>query len=599
MRDQIANVLTAAIGAEHYTLSESCGDVVVDLAREHLLAAGTALKNAPETSYDFLSDVTAVDWNRRRDRFQIVYLLWSNKNHDRVRLRTLTDVKTPVPSVAGIWPAANWGERETFDMFGVMFDGHPDLRRMYMPQDFNHPDTGESLHPLRKDFPLLGIEGSMPLPQRDERLLGGIEYHLPLATEEYVTKKLDHPKILDALLSKDVEVDLSDNLENDMVLNLGPQHPATHGVLRVVMRLDGETVINAVPELGYLHRGYEKLAENATYHEFIPHTDRLDYISPVANNVAFALAVEKLAHLEAPPRAQYIRTMVAELARISSHLMATGATAMDVGAMTMLLWTFREREKLYDIFDRVCGVRFTTSFTRIGGVAQDLNPDAVPMIKKFIDELPTFIKAYEGLLHRNRIFIERMAGVGVLTAEKALSLGVTGPSLRGSGVARDLRRDAPYMVYNELDFDVITRTEGDCLARYLCRIDEMKESLKIVRQCLDKMPAGPIHAEDAKLVLPRKKEIYTKMEELIDDFMLINFGINPPVGDSYFAVDSAKGELGFYFVSNGSGYPYRMKIRSPSFYNLQSLAPLLRGGMLADTVAIIGSLDPIMGEADK
>jgi NADH-quinone oxidoreductase subunit D len=426
-----------------------------------------------------------------------------------------------------------------------------------------------------------------------------IDLNQPILTAEYKTVAQEHPKILEALLGDNTQVEITDPLESDMVLNLGPQHPATHGVLRVLLRLDGETVMNAVPELGYLHRGYEKIAENATYHEFIPHTDRLDYISPVANNVAYALAVEKLAHLEAPPRAQYIRTICSELARISSHLMATGATAMDVGAMTMLLWTFREREKLYDIFDRVTGVRFTTSFTRVGGVAQDLNDENAAMIRKFIDELHESITEFEKLLNRNRIFVDRMANVGVLSAADAIAMGITGPSLRASGVVRDLRRDAPYLVYKDIDFNVITRTEGDCLARYLARVDEMKESVKIIRQCLDKLPAGPIHAEDAKLVLPRKQVVYTKMEELIDDFMLINFGISPPPGDSYFAVDSAKGELGFYFVSDGSGYPYRMKIRSPSFGNLQALAPLMRGAMISDTVAIIGSLDPIMGEADK
>ena len=318
-----------------------------------------------------------------------------------------------------------------------------------------------------------------------------------------------------------------------------------------------------------MHRGYEKIAENATYHEFIPHTDRLDYISPVLNNVLYALAVEKLVHIEAPPRAQYIRTIVSELARISSHLMAVGSSAMDVGAMTMLLWTLRDREKLYDIFNDITGVRFTTSYTRIGGVAQDITPEGIAMIRTFIDELGTSIREFEKLLNGNRIFVDRMANIGVLFANDAIKLGVTGPNLRATGIPRDLRRDAPYLAYNELDFDVVTRHEGDCFARYLCRVDEMKESVKMVRQCLDKLPSGPIYTEDAKSILPRKQVIYTKMEELIDDFMLINFGVNPPEGDSYFAGEGSKGELGFYLVSDGSGYPYRLKIRSPSFCNLQ------------------------------
>lgn len=598
-RETISSVLAAALGAEQFILSESRGDLEVDLARDLIPAACLALRDSKETAFDMLVDVTAVDRMRRKDRFEVVYLLWSNVFHTRVLLRTLTDDKTPVPTVCDIWPAANWGEREVYDMFGITFSGHPDLRRMYMPEDYNHPITGEPLYPLRKDFPLMGIDGAMPLPKRNAALPDSMEYHIPMATEEYAARKIDHPKILDALLNTHVQVEMDDALENDMILNLGPQHPATHGVLRLVLRLDGETVVNSVPELGYLHRGYEKIAESSTYHEFIPHTDRLDYISPVANNVAYAMAVEKLAGLQVPPRAVYIRTMVCELARISSHLMATGATAMDVGAITMLLWTFREREKLYDIFNIVTGVRFTTSYTRIGGLAQDIESTGIAMIKKFITDLPTFITEYEKLLNRNRIFVERMSGTGVLERDFGVAMGVTGPSLRASGIARDLRRDAPYLAYADLDFDVITRTEGDSLARYLCRLDEMKESVKIIRQCIDRLPEGPIYAEDSKLVLPRKNEIYTKMEELIDDFMLINFGINPPKGDSYSAVDSAKGELGFYFVSNGGGYPYRMKIRSPSYYNLQALPSMLKGMMLSDTVAVIGSLDPIMGEADK
>ncbi len=597
LAEALRPLLDRACGDGVCAFSESCGDTVIDLPKEQLVGACTALKH--EGGFDMCIDVTAVDRNRRKNRFEVIYHLWSNTRHERVRLRATANLNEAVPSITGVYQSANWYERETWDMFGVPFHGHPDLRRMYMPEDFHHPDTGQPLHPLRKDFPTLGFPGSIPLPSRTPAPPEEFNVNLPIETTVYREKKLDHPRILDALLKSDVQVEITDPLEHDMVLNLGPQHPATHGVLRVVLRLDGETIVNAVPELGYLHRGYEKIAEGCTYHEFIPHTDRLDYISPVANNVAFALAVEKLARIEAPPRAQYIRTIVSELARISSHLMATGATAMDVGALTMLLWTFREREKLYDIFDVVCGARFTTSYSRIGGIAQDLDDTGIAMIRTFIDHLPVEIVEFEKLVNRNRIFVDRMSNTGVLDGALGVALGITGPSLRGSGVARDLRRDMPYLVYDKLDFNVVTRTEGDSLARYLCRVDEMKESLKIIRQCLDALPAGPVHADEAKFVLPRKKDVYTKMEELIDDFMLINFGISPPVGDSYFATESAKGELGFYLVSDGSGYPYRLKIRSPSMANLQALTPLLRNNMISDSVAVIGSLDPIMGEADK
>ncbi len=414
-----------------------------------------------------------------------------------------------------------------------------------------------------------------------------------------LTKDEVHPKIIEALLGADSDISVDDALENEMVLNMGPQHPATHGVLRVLLRLDGETVIASVPELGYLHRGYEKMAENMSYYEFIPHTDRLDYLSPMANNVAWVLAVEKLAGIEAPPRAQYIRMMIAEFARIASHLVAIGSLAMDVGALTVFLWTLREREKILDIWDILCGARFTNSYTRIGGVANDAQPEALAKAKWFIDQFDENLDECERLVNTNRIFIERLEGAGVISAEDAIDLGMTGPSLRGSGVEYDIRRNSPYLFYNDMDFKVVTYSEGDSLARYFVRADEARESAKIIRQILDKMPLGDVLLNQPKKVLPHKTEIYTKMEELIHDFMIVNFGINPPEGDIYHAIEGSKGELGFYLVSKGEGRPWRCKIRSPSMVNLQSLPHLIKGRMVSDVVAIIGSIDPIMGEADK
>lgn len=411
--------------------------------------------------------------------------------------------------------------------------------------------------------------------------------------------KARQDKIYNALMDGDTVIHFEDALENDMILNMGPQHPATHGVLRVLLRLDGENIMKCVPELGYLHRGYEKLAENVSYHEFMPHTDRLDYLSPMSNNTAIALAIENSLGIEAPPRAQWIRTLVSEMARVSSHLMAMGATCMDVGAMTILLWSFTEREKLYDCFELICGARFTTSYTRIGGVANDIDDETLAKIKKWADEFPAELKKMEGLVHRNRIFINRMAGIGVMDAQKATQLGCTGPVLRGSGIARDIRRDMPYLVYNELDFNVITYNEGDCWARYMVRIDEMRESVNMIQQILDKMPKGDTLANEPSKVLPKKNEVYTKMEELIQDFMLINFGASPEPGETYTAIEAPKGELGFFIVSDGTGHPWKMKIRSPSASNLQCLPYLIEGSMLSDVVACIGSIDPVMGEADK
>ena len=416
------------------------------------------------------------------------------------------------------------------------------------------------------------------------------------------TRTADEPvksKILAALEDQDTTVTIDDPLENTMILNMGPQHPATHGVLRLLLKLDGETVVAAVPDLGYLHRGYEKIAENSTYHEFIPHTDRLDYLSPLSNNVGYVLAVEKLIGVEVPVRARYIRVLACEMARIASHLVAVGSLAMDVGALTVLLWTFREREKLLDIYDVLCGARFTTSYTRIGGLQQDWTPQCTSMLTTFLDELGNDVAEVEKLLLTNRIFIDRCEGVGYVSREDVVALGLTGPLLRAAGVSRDLRRDNPYLVYPELDFNVVTATESDVLARFYVRLGEIRESAKILRQALQKMPSGPIHAHEPKRVLPHKEGTYTKMEELIHDFMLINLGIDPPVGEVYQGIESSKGEFGIYIVSDGTGHPWRMKIHSPSMVNISSIPKMLKGAMVSDIVAIIGGIDPVMGEADK
>ena len=318
---------------------------------------------------------------------------------------------------------------------------------------------------------------------------------------EKLTNNINDERLLNALLESTKDFEFDDALENELILNMGPQHPATHGVLRVLLRLDGEKVIGAMPELGYLHRGYEKMAENMSFIEFIPHTDRLDYTSTMCNNVAYALAVEKLLGVEIPKRAQYIRMLVAELSRIAGHLVAIGTFALDLGAVTMVEWTFREREYIQNIFDRVAGARFTTSFTRIGGVASDVDDTAIAMIREFLKGFDPALQEMAKLLHGNRIFIERLEGIGVLPKETAIAYGVTGPSLRASGVEYDIRRAKPYLQYNEMDFNVPTYTEGDCLSRYYIRGDEVKESVKIVNQILDKMPAGDIIANDPKKVL--------------------------------------------------------------------------------------------------
>jgi NADH-quinone oxidoreductase subunit D len=393
-----------------------------------------------------------------------------------------------------------------------------------------------------------------------------------------------------------------DPLDHRMVLNIGPQHPATHGVLRCAVELDGETIEKCVIDIGYLHRGLEKLAENKTYQEFMPYTDRMDYLSPYSNNVAWCLAVEKLASIDVPDRAQWIRMMMSELARISSHLIWMGVGLMDAGAISVFLWTFQLREDIYAIFDEVAGARLTVSHSRIGGIASDISETGITMIRDFAEKFPAILAGFEKLLNRNRIWIDRNRGIGVLTAEEVIDFGMTGANLRGSGVAHDIRRFEPYLKYEEVDFQIPIREEGDALARYFVRLDEMKEACKIIVQCLDKLPGlkGPIRNDDAKKAYPSKDEVYFSMEGLIHDFMYTDTGVCPPKGVwSYHAIEAAKGELGFYLQSDGTGKPARMRINAPSFTNLQALEPLMEGAMMGDMVILIGTVDPVLGEADK
>ena len=393
-----------------------------------------------------------------------------------------------------------------------------------------------------------------------------------------------------------------------MVLNMGPSHPSTHGVLRILLEMDGEIITKAMPDIGYLHRGDEKIAENMTYTQFIPYTDRLDYLAPLASNVAYAIAVEKLMGIDKqlPPRCQYIRVICCELARISAHLLGVGCFAMDVGALTVFMHTFTEREKLYNLFEALTGARFTTSYTRIGGVSRDTPPGWVDQVRKFLNEVVINIDETEKLLTRNRIWVDRTRDVGVITKEMAIDFGLSGPNLRGSGVEHDLRKAAPYLCYADLQFDIPVGSVGDSYDRYLVRMEEMRQSVRIVHQCLDKLPGGadnksgePVNIPDGKTALPPKNKVLTSMEELIHQFMIVTQGVNAPAGEVYFGHENPKGELGFYINSRGGGTPYRMKIRAPSFVNLSILPALLPGHMMSDVVTILGSIDFVMGECDR
>ena len=383
-------------------------------------------------------------------------------------------------------------------------------------------------------------------------------------------------------------------------INLGPSHPSTHGVLRIKLELDGEVVTKADPVVGYLHRGDEKIAENMTYNQFVPYTDRLDYLAPLANNAAYAIAVERLAGLELPPAGQALRVIICELARISSHLMGLGAFAMDCGAWTIFMYTFEEREKLYTLFEELTGARFTTSYTRIGGFSRDHLPEGwLDRVSDFCDQFMPILDESLAMLTGNRIWRDRTEGVGVISRADAIAWGLTGPNLRASGVALDLRKDKPYLGYEQYDFDVPVGATGDSFDRYLVRGEEMKQSVRIVKQAVAKFPGGPLNAVAPKILAPKKDKVLTSMEELIQNFMIVTEGPQIPAGEVYFEAENPKGALGFYIVSKGGGVPWRMKIRSPSFCNLSILPKVCVGSMLGDVVSILGSLDFVMGECDR
>ncbi|MFZ0360368.1 MAG: NADH dehydrogenase (quinone) subunit D [Terriglobales bacterium] len=387
--------------------------------------------------------------------------------------------------------------------------------------------------------------------------------------------------------------------DRTMVLNMGPQHPSTHGVLRLILEIDGETIVRMRPEIGYLHTGIEKTCEAKFYQQVVPLTDRIDYLCPMTNNLAYCLAVEKLLGLEIPPKAQWMRVLMNELTRINSHLVWLGTHAMDLGAMTVFLYCFREREDVLRFFEMVSGQRMMTSYFRIGGLALEPPLGFFEKVKKFADRFPGNVDEYEGLLTGNPIFMMRTKGVGHLSAEDAIALGACGPTLRGSGVDIDLRRDSPYTGYENFKFNVPVRSEGDVFARYLCRVAELRESIGMVQQALAGMPEGPIKADAPKVVLPDREKMKTQMEALIYHFKIITEGFSVPAGEVYSAIESPRGEMGYYIVSDGTAKPYRVHMRGPSYANLQALAKMCEGQLIADVVAVIGSIDVVLGDIDR
>lgn len=558
------------------------GDLSVQVSAEGLSEVAKFLHDDPALAFDHITDICSADYPDDLERFEVIYHFLSLPTGTRIRMKARVPEENPsIASVSHIWKGANFLEREVYDLMGIRFEGHPDLRRILLPEDF---DEG---YPLRKDFPAEGKGWRSNfdfLPKLDEPVSAWNEADIP-EDQRHVFMAGDSPE--------------SSKRTTELLLNMGPQHPATHGVLRVVLELDGERVAKATPDLGYLHRGVEKLAEGLTYMQILPHTDRLDYVCAMTNNYAYVRAVEKLIGMTVPERAEYIRTIVAEMQRILGHLFWLGTQALDIGAMTVFFWTFREREVLLDLFEKLCGARLTYNYYRIGGVDSDFTPEIIEGLKGFLKSFPQHIHEYDVLLQRNRIWVARTKGVAVISGEDAINFGLTGPVLRGSGVAYDVRKLEPYGAYDKVDWEVPIGKDGDTYDRYWIRIEEMHQSARIIQQCLDQLPDGPVIGDNPQIIPPPKPQVMRDMESLIHHFILFTHGFKPPKGETYCATEVPKGELGFFLISDGGPRPYRMKIRSPSFVHMGAFDHMARGYLIADIVTIFGTYDIVMGECDR
>lgn len=578
--DQLKAKFPQAILSVHSDAERS--EVSINVAADQLLPVARFLHDEPEACFDQLIDVCSVDYPEDRQRFEVVYQLRSLPHNRRLRLKARVPEDNPtIASVTGIWKGAEFLEREVYDMMGITFSGHPDLRRILLPDDYAEG------YPLRKDFPAEGRGWRSQfdfIPRFDDASAASTDGEIP-----------EHEK--QAFRSEPTTS--SSPRREELLLNMGPQHPSTHGVLRVVLELDGERIMKATPDLGYLHRGVEKLSEGLAYMQIIPHTDRLDYVCAMANNYAYVRAVEKLLGITIPERAEYIRTIVAEMQRIIGHLFWLGTQALDIGAMTVFFWTFREREILLDMFEKLCGARLTLNYYRIGGVDSDFTPDLAQRMKTFLATFADKVREYDSLIASNRIWLGRTKNVAVISAQDAINFGCTGPVLRGSGVAYDIRKAEPYGAYDKVDWEVPIGKNGDTYDRYWIRMEEMRQSARIIKQCLEQMPDGPIIADMPQYIPPPKPQVMRDMESLIHHFIIFTQGFKPPKGETYCGTEAPKGELGFFIVSDGSPRPYRLKIRSPSFVHMGAFDHMARGYLISDIITIFGTYDIVMGECDR
>ncbi len=535
---------------------------VITVDRSHLLKILRACKEVPELDCDLLADVCGVDYPDRDRRFEVVYHLASLRHGHRFRIKVSLSAEDPVaPSVYDIWKAADWFEREAYDLFGIRFEGHPNLRRILTHEAFQG-------HPLRKDY---DPTQRWPLTEAD------------VLAPEWAVEDREN----------------GDSQFETQVLNLGPSHPATHGTLRTIMRLDGEMITRAECEIGYLHRCFEKMAETHSWQQVIPYTDRLNYCSSMINGVGYVLAVEQMLGITAPPRAQAINVILSELSRVMDHCVCLGANLVDLGALTNFWYYYQPREEIYGLLEACAGGRLTVSYAKVGGLAHDVPDDFEDRVRYLLGYIPKFLSDVDTLVTDNRIFRDRTEGVGAISATDAVAWGWTGPCLRATGVPYDVRKAHPYLGYEQYDFDVPVATTGDTYARYTVRMEEMRQSLRIIEQAIDKLPDGPVMTTDPNVALPPKPRTYTEMESMIRHFKLTFEGIKVPAGDAYVATEGANGELGYYLVSDGGGRPYRVKVRPPCFAIFQAYPHMLVDLMVPDAIAILGSLNIIAGELDR
>ncbi|MGE0080785.1 MAG: NADH-quinone oxidoreductase subunit C/D [Thiohalomonadaceae bacterium] len=571
IRDEIARL----VGTPVVEQPTADGIPTFWLTREHLRAVLAGLK----PRYPMLYDLTVVDERLRQHReghpegdFTLVYHLLSVESAASVRLKLpLFERALWAHSIVDLWPAADWYEREAFDMFGVQFEGHPNLRRILLPPWWEG-------HPLRKEHPTRATEcGVFSLPDDIQ------------AKEEEMLR----------FRPEDWGMERQRGSTDFMFLNLGPNHPSVHGVFRIVLQLDGEEIVEAVPDIGFHHRAAEKMGERQSWHTYIPYTDRVDYLGGVMNNLPYLLAVERLAGIQVPPRAQVIRIMIAELFRIASHLVFYGTFAQDIGQLSPVFYMFTDRERLFAIIEAVCGGRMHPNWFRIGGVAQDLPRGWDRLVREFVDYLPPRLDEYDRMVLDNSIVKARSVGIGAYDTAPAVEWGVTGPGLRATGLAFDLRKRRPYAGYDQFEFEVPVAPNGDAYDRCLVRANEMRQSLRIVRQCLENMPEGPYKAEHPLATPPMKERTLHDIETLIHHFLGVSWGLVIPHGEAEFLVEATKGINSYYLVSDGGVNAYRTRIRTPSFPHLQMIPALCRGLMVADLIAILGSIDFVMADVDR